>query len=123
MKFEPHDYQRYCIMRGIQQPELMLFLDMGLGKTVVTLTIINDLKYNRFLIRKCLVIAPKKVAEDTWTREQSKWDHLHLLKVVPVLGNQKKRIKALNSPGDIYVMNRENVPWLVEYYQNDWPFA
>lgn len=122
MKFEPHDYQRYCIMRGIQQPELMLFLDMGLGKTVVTLTIINDLKYNRFLIRKCLVIAPKKVAEDTWTREQSKWDHLHLLKVVPVLGNQKKRIKALNSPGDIYVTNRENVPWLVEYYQNDWPF-
>ncbi len=122
MKFEPHDYQRYCIMRGIQQPELMLFLDMGLGKTVVTLTIINDLKYNRFLIRKCLVIAPKKVAEDTWTREQSKWDHLHLLKVVPVLGNQKKRIKALNSSGDIYVTNRENVPWLVEYYQNDWPF-
>lgn len=122
MKFKPHDYQRYCITRGIQQPELMLFLDMGLGKTVVTLTIINDLKYNRFQIRKCLVIAPKKVAEDTWTREQSKWDHLHLLKVVPVLGSQAKRIKALNSPGDVYVTNRENVQWLVDYYRNDWPF-
>ena len=122
MKFVPHDYQRYCITRGIQQPELMLFLDMGLGKTVVTLTIINDLRYNRFQIRKCLVIAPKKVAEDTWTREQSKWDHLHLLKVVPVLGSQTKRVKALNSPGDVYVMNRENVSWLVDYYRNDWPF-
>lgn len=122
MKFEPHDYQRYCIMRGIQQPELMLFLDMGLGKTVVTLTIVNDLRYNRFLIRRCLVIAPKKVAEDTWTREQAKWDHLHLLKIVPVLGSSARRIRALNTPGDVYVINRENVKWLVDYYQNDWPF-
>lgn len=122
MIFEPHDYQKYCILRGLQQPELMLFLDMGLGKTVVTLTIVNDLRYNRFQIRRCLVIAPKKVAEDTWTREQEKWDHLHLLKIVPVLGSQTKRIRALNSPGDIYVVNRENVPWLVDYYRNDWPF-
>lgn len=122
MKFEPHEYQRYCITRGIQQPELMLFLDMGLGKTAVTLTIVNDLRYNRFQIRRCLVIAPKKVAEDTWTREQSKWDHLHLLKVVPVLGSLSKRVRALNSPGDVFVINRENVTWLVDYYQNDWPF-
>ncbi len=122
MIFEPHDYQKYCILRGLQQPELMLFLDMGLGKTVVTLTIVNDLRYNRFQIRRCLVIAPKKVAEDTWTREQAKWDHLHLLKIVPVLGSQTKRIRALNSPGDVYVVNRENVPWLVDYYRNDWPF-
>ena len=122
MIFEPHDYQKYCILRGLQQPELMLFLDMGLGKTVVTLTIVNDLRYNRFQIRRCLVIAPKKVAEDTWTREQEKWDHLHLLKIVPVLGSQTKRIRALNSPGDVYVVNRENIPWLVDYYRNDWPF-
>lgn len=122
MKFVPHDYQRYCITRGLQQPELMLFLDMGLGKTVVTLTIVNDLRYNRFLIQRCLVVAPKKVAEDTWTREQAKWDHLHLLKVIPVLGSTSKRIRALNSPGDVYVINRENVPWLVDYYRNDWPF-
>lgn len=122
MKFVPHDYQRYCINRGLQQSELALFLDMGLGKTVVTLTIVNDLRYNRFLIRKCLVIAPKKVAEDTWTREQSKWDHLHLLKVIPVLGSAAKRIRALNSPGDVFVINRDNVQWLVDYYQNDWPF-
>ncbi len=122
MKFVPHDYQRYCITRILQDEALALFLDMGLGKTVITLTAVNDLRYNRFLIRKCLVIAPKKVAEDTWTREQEKWDHLKLLKVVPVLGSQTKRIKAINSPGDVFVINRENVPWLVDYYRNDWPF-
>lgn len=99
-----------------------LFLDMGLGKTVITLTALNDLKYNRFQIQKALVIAPKKVAEDTWTREQEKWEHLKNLRVIPVLGTLKKRIIALNTPADIYVINRENVEWLVDYYKNDWPF-
>lgn len=122
MKFIPHNYQRYCITRIIQDPALALFLDMGLGKTVITLTAVNDLIFNRFLVRRCLVVAPKKVAEDTWTREQSKWDHLGLLKVLPVLGTAGKRIRALNSPGQVYVINRENVPWLVDYYRNDWPF-
>ena len=84
MKFEPHDYQRYCITRILQSDKLALFLEPGLGKTIITMTAVNDLRYNRFLIRKCLVIAPKKVAEDTWTREQSKWDHLKLLRVVRV---------------------------------------
>lgn len=73
-------------------------------------------------MRKALVIAPKKVAEDTWTREQEKWEHLKLLKIIPVLGSLSKRIKALNTPSDIYVINRENIPWLVDYYKNDWPF-
>lgn len=122
MKFIPHDYQWYCITRILQDKNLLLLLDMGLGKTVITLTAVNDLRYNRFLIRRCLVIAPKKVAEDTWTREQEKWEHLRLLKVVPVLGRLQKRIKALASPGDVYVISRENVPWLVDYYRNDWPF-
>lgn len=122
MKFVPHNYQRYCIVRIIQDEVLALFLDMGLGKTVITLTAVNDLIFNRFLVKRCLVIAPKKVAEDTWTREQSKWDHLNLLKIRPVLGAKNKRIKELNSPGNIFVINRENVPWLVDYYRNDWPF-
>lgn len=122
MVFQPHEYQTYCIRRIIQSESLALLLDMGLGKTVITLTAINDLKYNRFLVRKCLVIAPKKVAEDTWTRECAKWDHLNLLRVVSVLGSLTKRVKSLNSTGDIYVINRENVPWLVEYYGNEWPF-
>ncbi|MGN0472234.1 MAG: SNF2-related protein [Lachnospiraceae bacterium] len=122
MRFIPHNYQRYCIHRMIQEPALALFLGMGLGKTVTTMTVINDLKYNRFLTNRCLVIAPKKVAEDTWTREQAKWDHLHLLRVIPVLGSLQKRIRALATPGDVYVINRENVPWLVDYFRNDWPF-
>lgn len=122
MRFIPHNYQRYCITRIIQDTALALFLDMGLGKTVITLTAVNDLIFNRFQVSRCLVIAPKKVAEDTWTREQSKWDHLGLLKILPVLGTKNRRIRALNSPGQIYVINRENVPWLVDYYRNDWPF-
>ena len=122
MIFTPHNYQRYCMQRMLQEPALALFLGMGLGKTVTTLTVLNDLKYNRFQMRKCLVIAPKKVAEDTWTREQSKWEHLRLLRGVPVLGSLQKRIRALASPGDVYVVNRENVTWLVDHYRNDWPF-
>lgn len=122
MRFTPHDYQRYCITRIIQEEALALFLDMGLGKTVITLTAVCDLIFNRFFVSRCLVIAPKKVAEDTWTREQDKWDHLRLLKIQPVLGTKAKRIRALNSPGNIFVINRENVPWLVDYYRNDWPF-
>ncbi len=122
MRFIPHGYQRYCITRIIQEEAVALFLDMGLGKTAITLTAVCDLIFNRFLVGKCLVIAPKKVAEDTWTREQDKWDHLRMLKVQPVLGAKAKRIRMLNSPGNVFVINRENVPWLVDYYRNDWPF-
>lgn len=122
MKFKPHAYQRYCINRLLAEPAAGLFLDMGLGKTIITLTAINDLKFNRFAISKVLVIAPKKVAEGTWSKEAAKWEHLKLLRVIPVLGTQTKRIKALNTPSDIYVINRENIPWLVEYYRNTWPF-
>ena len=121
-KFTPWPYQRYCINRMLTTPALGLLLDMGLGKTVITLTAINDLKYNRFAINKVLVIAPKKVAQGTWTKEAAKWDHLQLLRFSIVLGTQAKRIKALNTPADIYVINRENIPWLVEHYRNDWPF-
>lgn len=69
-----------------------------------------------------MVIAPKKVAEGTWTREADKWDHTKMLRVSPVLGSQAKRIKALNTPADLYIVNRENVVWLVDYYRNAWPF-
>ena len=80
------------------------------------------MKYNRFQVRKVLVIAPKKVAEGTWTKEKDKWDHTRILRVSPVLGSQTKRIRALNIPADIYIINRENVCWLVDYYRNAWPF-
>lgn len=121
-KFIPHDYQKYCINRVLADEALGLFLDLGLGKTVITLTAINDLKYNRFVIRKALVIAPKKVAEATWTNEASKWQHLQHMRVQPVLGDKNKRIRALNTPADIYVINRDNIVWLTEYYRNAWPF-
>lgn len=122
MKFVPHSYQRYCINRVLTTPALGLLLDMGLGKTVITLTAVNDLKYNQFAVNKVLVIAPKKVAESTWAKEKEKWDHLKLLRISTVLGSQVKRIKALNTPADLYVINRENIPWLVDYYRNAWPF-
>lgn len=122
MKFKPHSYQRYCINRVITDQALGLFLDMGLGKTVITLTAINDLKYNRFAVAKVLVIAPKKVAESTWSKEAEKWDHLQLLRIRTVLGSVQKRVRSLNTPADIYIINRENVPWLVDYYRNAWPF-
>ncbi len=82
----------------------------------------QDLKFNRFLVRRCLVIAPKRVAERTWSREAQKWDHLKRLRVVTVLGSRAKRLEALNKKADVYVINRENVTWLVEHYRNDWPF-
>ena len=122
MKFIPHGYQQYCIDRMLTDDKLGLMLDMGLGKTVITLSAIADLRFNRFLINKVLVIAPKKVAEATWSKEAEKWDHLKLLRIIPILGSSQKRIKALNTPGDIYVINRENVVWLVEYTRNNWPF-
>lgn len=122
MKFEPHAYQSYGIQRIVEDPYVGMFLDMGLGKTVITLTAINELVYNRWAVRRVLVVAPKKVAEATWTSEAAKWDHLRGLRIVPVLGSAKKRVQALSTPGDIYVINRENVPWLVDYLRNDWDF-
>ena len=122
MQFKPHAYQEYCIRKIIGTKKIGLFLDMGLGKTVTTLTAIRELKYNRFEVRKVLIIAPKKVAEGTWTREKDKWEHTKILRVSQVLGGQAKRIRALNTPADLYITNRENVVWLVDYYRNDWPF-
>lgn len=122
MKFEPHDYQVYAKQRILDIPKVGLFLDMGLGKTVITLTAINELRYNLWEVSRVLVVAPKKVAEATWQAEAMRWDHLAHLKIVGVLGNEAKRIRALSMPADIYVVNRENVPWLVEFYRNDWPF-
>lgn len=122
MKFKPHPYQAYCIDRVIKQPKIGLFLDMGLGKTIITLQAIYELKYNRFAVQKVLIIAPKKVAEATWQREAQKWGGVGILRISTVLGSLSKRVKALNTPADIYIINRDNVTWLVDYYKNDWPF-
>ena len=120
--FVPHEYQQYCIERAVSDPALGLLLDMGLGKTIIMLTAINELKYYRFAVNRVLVIAPKKVAEATWQKEGAKWAHTKHLRFATVLGTAKQRIRALNTPADIWVINRENIPWLVEHYRNDWPF-
>lgn len=122
MEFIPHEYQSYCFNRIIDTKKVGLYIDMGLGKTVTTLSAVKDLKYNRLLVRKILVIAPKKVAESTWSKEKDKWDHTKMLRVSKVLGSTAKRIQALNTPADLYIINRENVVWLVDYYRNAWPF-
>ena len=122
MQFIPHKYQQYSIERIIDTPKVGLFLDMGLGKSVITLTAIAELKYDRFWVSKILIIAPKKVAESTWTTEAAKWDHTKILRISQVLGSEKRRIQALMTPADIYVINRENVTWLCDYYRERWPF-
>lgn len=122
MKYTPHDYQKYCTDRIISDRSLGLLLDMGLGKTVITLTAVNELIYGRFEVGRVLVIAPKKVAESTWSTEAQKWDHLKHLRIMKIIGTVQQRIRALNTPADVYVINRENVPWLVEYDANNWRF-
>lgn len=122
MEYKPHDYQSYCIKRIVEDPAIGLFLRPGLGKTVITLSAVHVLKYFRWQVQKVLVVAPKKVAEATWSKETAKWDHLKHLRISTVLGSTTKRIKAVNTPADVYVINRENVEWLVDYYKQAWPF-
>lgn len=122
MRFQPHPYQQYCIDRLIRDPFVGLMLDMGLGKTVITLTAIQELQINRWAVIRPLVIAPKKVAEATWQAEAARWDHLKGLRFSTVLGSAQKRIWALATPADVYITSRDNVAWLVDYYRNDWPF-
>lgn len=122
MQYIPHNYQTYCIQRIVNDPAIGLFLRPGLGKTSITLSAIHILKYYRWQIQKALVIAPKKVAEATWQKEAARWDHLKHLRFSTVLGSASQRIRALNTPADVYVINRENVEWLVDYYRQSWPF-
>ena len=114
MKYSPHDYQRYAAEFIITHPISALLLDMGLGKTSITLTAINDLLFDSFEIHKVLVVAPLRVARDTWSAEIEKWEHLKILRYSVVTGTAQERISALCIPADIYIINRENVQWLVE---------
>ena len=118
MKFKPHRYQQYAVDRILTEPNIGLFLDMGLGKTVITLTAIHELMYDSYEVSRVLVIAPKSVAESTWTAETGKWDHLKGLRVSKVLGTSKERLEALHREADIYVINRENVVWLYDHMKD-----
>lgn len=114
MKYTPHNYQKYAAEFIENHKTAAIFLDMGLGKTIITLTAINNLRFDTFEVQKVLVIAPLRVARDTWSAEIEKWEHLKPLKYSVVIGTETERLAALNTPADIYIINRENVVWLVE---------
>lgn len=113
MKYNPHDYQTYTTEYILTHPIAAVLLDMGLGKSVITLTAIFDLTLDSFLVRKVLVIAPLRVARDTWPAEIEKWDHLKGLKYTVAVGSEVQRKTALMKRAQVYIINRENVEWLI----------
>ena len=122
MIYQPFHYQAYATQWIIDKKKSALFLEMGMGKSVATLTAIVELMYDYFDVAKVLVIAPLRVASATWEEEIEKWDHLQHLRISKVLGGEKQRVAALYEKADIYIINRENVTWLVNWLQTDWPF-
>lgn len=113
MKYKPHSYQEYAIRYIETHPISALLIDMGLGKTSITLTAICNFLFDSFEVCKVLVIAPLRVAKNTWTDEIKKWEHLSTLTYSLIVGNENERLSALNEKADIYIINRENVDWLV----------
>ena len=130
MKFHPHAYQERAIRFVEDTPYCALFVDMGLGKTVITLTALRELQRDFLDVGKILVIAPKSVARNTWTAECAKWDHLKDTRVSMVMGTAKERKAALDADADVYVTNRDNTVWVVSEYvdiekrkvRRPWPF-
>lgn len=114
MKYEPHSYQRYAIEYIKEHPISAILLDMGLGKTSITLSAVADLLFDSFEVSKVLVIAPLRVAKTTWKDEIQKWEHLNILEYSIITGTEAERLSALNKQADIYIINRENIQWLVE---------
>ena len=121
MRYKPYEYQREAMQWILDHPRCGLFLDMGLGKTVSTLTALQELM-DECEVSRTLVVAPKKVAETTWTTEAEKWDHLRGLKVAKVMGTEKQRNLALASKADIYVIGRDSFVWLFGKYGGELPF-
>ena len=114
MKYSPHNYQKYAIQFIKEHPVAAILLDMGMGKSSITLTSIMELMYTDFEVQKVLIIAPLRVARHTWSEEIKKWDHLKGLRYSVVVGSAKERKAALREDADVYIINRENVPWLIE---------
>ena len=113
MKYNPHEYQSFATEYILNHPVAAILLDMGLGKSVITLSAIFDLTLDSFLIRKVLVVAPLRVARDTWPAEIEKWDHLHGLSYSVAVGSETERKAALRQKVQIHLINRENVEWLI----------
>lgn len=122
MQFNPHPYQKTAIDFIIDNPKCALFLDMGLGKTSISLTAVESLLNEHYAASRVLVIGPLRIARDTWPQEAAKWDHLARLTLAVAVGDEKTRLKALSASADVTVINRENVPWLVKHYGKRWPF-
>ena len=122
MEFKPHDYQAYAIDFIKTHPVAGLFLGMGMGKTISTLTALNTMMFDSFQVARCLVVAPLRVARDTWPAELTKWEHLKHLRASVIVGTAKERRQAIHTDADIYVINRENLPWLIKELGDDWPY-
>lgn len=114
MKYEPHDYQKFAVDFIETHPQAAILIGCGLGKTSITLTALNDLMFDRFEVKKPLIIAPIRVCRNSWAAEIEKWDHLSNLTYSLVLGTSKERLAALQKKADLYIINRENVQWLIE---------
>lgn len=122
MKYAPHNYQRYATDFIINHPVSAVLLEMGLGKSVISLSAINELMLDYFDVSRTLVIAPLRVANSTWPDEIKKWDHLKHLNYSVVIGSEKERLDALGKPAHIYLINRENVDWLITKSGISWKF-
>lgn len=114
MKYNPHEYQKYAIEYIKEHPVAAVILAMGMGKTSITLTAIEDLMHDSFEIRKVLIVAPLRVASTVWSDEIKQWDHLKYLRYSKILGAEKERLAAIDKDADIYLINRENLQWLIE---------
>lgn len=114
MRYKPHEYQKYAIEFIKKNPIAAILLDMGMGKTSIVLSALNELMYDRFEVTKVLIIAPLRVARNTWSDEIKKWDHLNGIRYSIAVGTAAERLAALKADADIYIINRENVPWLIE---------
>lgn len=122
MHYQPHNYQTLATCFIEEHPEAAIFLGMGLGKTIITLSAIWHLVLDSFQARRVLVIAPLRVARDTWPAEAAKWDHLHELTIAVAVGSKQQRVDALASGAMVTIINRENIPWLVTTLGVHWPF-
>ena len=122
MRYRPHDYQQTATRFILDHPEAAILLGMGLGKSVITLTAICELRLDYFTVSRVLVVAPLRVARDTWPAEAAKWDHLQGLSVAVAVGTKQDRLAALAKSAMVTVINRENIPWLVSQLGEAWPF-
>lgn len=121
MKFKPHNYQQHAINFLLNHPQAALILEMGLGKTAITLTTLTHLHKTKQLGR-CLIIAPLRVAQHTWPEEINKWDHTQHIDYRVAVGPKKRREEAVNQNATITIINRENIPWLVKHHGKHWPY-